>query len=143
MSLHSQRGAVIVETAISASLMLLLLLGIFDFSKALYAYHTIGAAAQMGARWAMVRGARCLDASCPATTATVKTFVQSVVPLLDPASVGVTTTWATTSLCAANPATAIGCKVSVTVTYPFTFAVPFVSASTLQLSSTSVMTISE
>jgi Flp pilus assembly protein TadG len=140
---HFQRGAVLVEAAITLPALLLMLLGVFEFSKALYAYHTVQVAAQMGARWASVRGSVCLDTTCPATIATVQTYVRSALPLLNGSNATVTTTWATTSLCGASPAKGPGCQVTVRVTYPFSFDLSFVSATALTLSSTSVAVISE
>lgn len=140
---YFQRGAALVEGAIALPALLLLLLGVFEFSKAVYAYHTVQVAAQMGARWASVRGSECLDTSCPATTSSVQTYVQSDLPLLNASNATVTATWATTSLCRANPAKAPGCQVTVRVTYPFNFDLTFVSATALTFSSTSVAVISE
>lgn len=52
----NEEGAALVETAIATSIVLMLLLGVFDFSLALYTYHYVSDAAREGSRWAMVRG---------------------------------------------------------------------------------------
>lgn len=140
---HAERGTSMAEFAIAALLLLMVVFGIIQFAKALFAYHTIGTAARLGSRWAMVRGSNCVAPSCPATAATVKTYVQGQLPLLDAATATVTTTWATSFGCYGNPANGPGCVVAVTVSYPFHFDLPLVSNAVLQMSSTSKMVISE
>jgi len=140
---HAQRGTSTAEFAIAATLMLMVVFGIIQFGKAIYAYHSVANAARLGSRWAMVRGSDCVAATCPATAATVKAYVQSQMPLLNSAAATVTTTWSTSSGCYGNPSNGPGCVVAVTVSYPFHFDVPLVSSAVLQISSTSQMVISE
>ncbi|HLI97434.1 MAG TPA: TadE/TadG family type IV pilus assembly protein [Candidatus Baltobacteraceae bacterium] len=132
--MHAQRGTAMVEFAISSLVLLMLLLGILELGRALYTYHTIADAARLGARWAIVRGSGCIDASCPATQSSVKSYVLAHVPLLDPSSVTVTANWPSGE--------AAGDPVSVTVKYNFNFAVPYIGNS-LTMQSTSQMVISE
>lgn len=146
MSLHAQRGSSTVEFAISALLMLMLLFGIMECSLLLYSYHTVSNAARQASRWAVVRGSDCLAASCPATADTVKAYVLTQVPLLDATQVAVTTTWSSSSNCTAPSASGPagpGCIVAVHVTYPFQLHLPLIPISTLTLSSTSQMVMSE
>jgi Flp pilus assembly protein TadG len=138
--MHAQRGTAMVEFAIASSLMLMMLLGIIEFGRALYTYHTIENAARLGARWAIVRGSGCLDSSCPATQDTIKTYVLTQIPLLDPGSTTVTASWG--SPCTSTGPGQSGCAVSVTVTYDFSFDVPMIGGSP-QISSTSTMTVAE
>jgi Flp pilus assembly protein TadG len=147
---HLQRGSSMVEFAISATALMLVMFGILEFGRVMYTYHTVSNAARLGARWAIVRGSSCsvLD-HCNATSSDIQTWVQSQVPLVDSGTLGVAATWSTST----DPST--DCSVSdptgnntqghlvcVTVTYPFNFAIPFVSQSALTLSSTSKMVIS-
>lgn len=143
----AQRGASLPETAIVMAVLLALLFGIIDFGRAIYTYAFVAQLAREGARWAIVRGNQCtvLD-HCNAQQADVQTYVQSL-------SEGVTTA----SQITANPVTwsncpsgssghAPGCTVSVTVTYPFKFLLPWMpggSLSTIHMSSTSQMVISQ
>lgn len=98
----------------------------------------------------MVRGSQSCSyptgkalATCPATSDEVSAYVKSVVPLDDSGALTVAASWpGGTSTCAAGVPTP-GCPVVVTVSYPFNFAIPFVSNQTLQLSSASQMTISQ
>lgn len=147
---HNQRGASMVEFAISASALLLIMFGILEFGRVMYTYHTVSNAARLASRYAIVRGANCtlLD-NCPdATSAQIQTWVQSQVPMVDSNSLSVTATWSTsndpsTDCSATDPAgnDTPGHLVCVTVSYPFNFAIPFVSNTPLTLSSTSKMVI--
>lgn len=159
---RGQRGSSMVEFAVASSLLLLLMFGIVEFGRALYMYHTVANAARIGARWAMVRGSYSCSAvnpvdNCDASPAAIQSYVQSVVPMTDSGSLSVATAWSTGVLhdatCPAAPDPAPGTLtagtndqehlVCVTVSHPFTFAVPFVSNATLQLSSTAQMIVSQ
>ena len=77
-----QRGSGTLEFAFALILILFpLMLGIIDFSRALYAYHWVAYAAREGTRWASVRGAACTSpmTSCNATAAQIQSYVQSIV----------------------------------------------------------------
>ena len=140
---HAERGTSMLEFSIAVLALLLFVFGIFEFGRALFAYHTVSNAARLGTRWAMVRGASCsapLD-HCNAAQADVLAYVQSqVVSVMDPSQITVDVSWPGTGACANSNAR--GCPVSVTVHYPFSFALPFVSSQALTLSSTSQMTVS-
>lgn len=81
-----QRGATAAEFAFVMPLLLITLGTIWDFGRAMYAYHFISNAARQGARWASVRGSSsfegCPTASspCPATAAQIQSYVQSLAP---------------------------------------------------------------
>jgi Flp pilus assembly protein TadG len=137
-----QRGSSMVETVIVMSVLLALMFGIIDFGRALYTYSFVAQEARQGARWLIVRGAHCTvldhcDASYSGSTNDLQTYVRSL-------SVGATnpnriTAWGSTStLCNAHT---MGCAVTVTVTYPFSFMLPFVPAATINMSSTSTMVV--
>jgi Flp pilus assembly protein TadG len=152
---HSQRGTSMAEFAVAASALLLFLFGIIEFARVLDMYHTVSNAARIGSRWAIVRGADCNTLSpsaaldhCPAAASDIQSYVQSVVPIVDSGSLQVTTQWSST----AGPSAACdgdntngnngkGHVVCVTVSYPFNFAIPFVSTTPLTLTSTSQMVI--
>lgn len=57
---HFERGQAVVEYALVAVVVFLLLLGLFDFGRAVWTYSSVSAAAREGARYAMVRGYECL-----------------------------------------------------------------------------------
>ena len=139
-----ERGSSLAEFAIVFTASMLLIMGIVDFGRAMYAYHLISDAARMGTRYAIVRGTSCTASGCPATSTTVQTYVRSLAPELNSASITVNTTWATTSSCNSSPATSAGCQVTVQVSYPFKFlATPLLPTFTMQIDSTSKMIISQ
>ena len=144
MSRHGQRGSSLPETAIVLGVMLMILFGIIDFSRAMYTYSFVADLAREGARWAIVRGSQCtaLD-HCNAQSSDVQTYVQNLSEGLTTAS-GTTATaqWPSLGACAPAPK-APGCLVTVTVTYNFHFIAPFVSKAILPMSSTSQMVISQ
>ncbi len=142
---HAQRGAGMVEFVVAAMALLLLFFGIIEVGRVVYTYHTVSDAARLGSRWAMVRGSSCIAASCPAATSDVQTYVRAQAPLIDTSNMTVSTTWPGNSTCTVTTGTknAAGCLVSVNVTYPFHFALPFISTTTVNLSSTSQMIISQ
>lgn len=150
MTRYRERGASMVEFAIAATALLLMMFGILEFGRVMYTYHTVSNAARLGSRWAIVRGSGCavLD-HCNATSADIQTWVQSQVPMVDSNTLSVSATWSTSTDpsvdCSASDPTGnngMGHLVCVTVSYPFNFAVPFVSQTPLTLTSTSKMVIS-
>lgn len=147
---HGQRGASMVEFAISATALLLVMFGILEFGRVMYTYHTVSNAARLASRYAIVRGANCtaLD-NCGATSDQIQTWVRSQVPMIDGNTLAVTATWSTSSDPSVDCTESTpggnntpGHLVCVTVSYPFTFALPFISTTALTLTSTSKMIIS-
>jgi len=138
---NAQRGAGMVEFAVVATVFLLLLFGIVDFGRAVFTYHAVANAAREGSRYAMVRGSSCAVSGCPATSASIQTYVRGRnSTLMVPSSITVTASWPGITGCTAGGNTA-GCEVAVTVTYPFHFAaLPFAD---IPMSSTSTMIISQ
>lgn len=156
-----QRGVSMVENAIVMGLLLLMLFGIVDFGRALYTYHLLDNAARLGARFASVRGARCVHTAtpdpwpCPIvppdSAGEIQQFVQSQSTLLGIGNVTVTPSW-TGQDANGNPYPGCnqdgtfeqpGCPVTVTVTYTFQFLAPIVSSASIGMSSTSQMVISQ
>jgi Flp pilus assembly protein TadG len=150
--LKCEEGGSLVEMALVSSVTLAMVIGIIQASLAVYTYHYISEAAREGARYAIVRGSYCTGlTNCNATAAQIQTYVQDLgyPGINSTANMSVSTTWysASTSLPTSWTACAGVCNnpgdaVQVTVTYNFPFAIPFVQKSTLALSSTSQMVIS-
>jgi|HubBroStandDraft_4_1064222.scaffolds.fasta_scaffold00099_3 Flp pilus assembly protein TadG len=143
----SQRGSSLPETAIVLAVLLALLFGIIDFGRAVYTYSFVAQLARQGARWAIVRGNQCsvLD-HCNAQQTDVQTYVRSLSE--GPTSSGNTTATTIWGTCPAGTSgnNAPGCTVTVTVTYPFKFLLPFMpggNLATLGMSSSSQMVISQ
>lgn len=135
--LKGECGASLVEYAVVFMLFMTMLLGIADFSRAVYAYHFVSNAAREATRYAIVRGCSTVSTNCPtpATSASIQTYVQNVPLGIEASKVTATTTWTPNH----NP----GSVVRVQVQYAFNFFFPFVSSATLNIKSTSQMVISQ
>jgi Flp pilus assembly protein TadG len=141
---HRERGASLPETAIVIGVLLALVFGIMDFGKAMYTYAFIAQIAREGARWAIVRGSQCtLLNDCNATNTEIAAYVESLSEGLTQAS-SMTVT-ATPGTCPPGSAgNAPGCQISVNVTYPYKLTlIPFLASTTIYMSSTSQMVISQ
>ena len=134
---NSERGSAQIEFAVAAIALLLLVFGIVDMGRALFAYNFVSQTARNATRWVMLRGTGCpsqLGSYCPAgaTNDDVTTYVKSIAPGIDTTTPGVLTV---TSACGTGsgltntlpctpsngtPAT----YVQVTVTYQFSFITP-------------------
>ncbi|MGH9414062.1 MAG: TadE/TadG family type IV pilus assembly protein [Terriglobales bacterium] len=133
---RTSRGSALAEFALVLPPLLMLLLGIVQLGRAVYAYHFVAVAARKATRYAIVRGASCssFSSACPATAADIESFVRNLnPPAMTPADLSVTTVW--------NPSNAPGSTVTITVQYPFSLDIPFVPSATLPLQSTSQMVI--
>ena len=150
-------GSETIEFAVSAVVLLTIIFGILDMSRALYADHFVSNAAREATRYAMVRGASwknttCTTSatfSCTATATDVTSYVKTITPLGFTANnLAVTTTWPGTTPSGAdcsssNVNNSPDCVVTVKVVYNFNFVLPFLPKGALQLASTSSMAISQ
>ena len=161
----AERGVSSLETAFALLFVVLpLIFGIMDFSRAAYAYHFAAYAAREASRWASVRGADCLApmTNCNITTsAPVQTFVQGFAPAgmyvsgcggTSAGSLCTNASWSGKEAdgltdCTSGgtlPTNSPGCVVQVQVIYYYGFSLPFLSQlPAIQMSSTSQMTISQ
>jgi Flp pilus assembly protein TadG len=140
-----EAGSNLIEYALIFMVLMSLLLGIVDFSRALYTYHFLSNAAREATRWAAVNGATCAsDNSCAASAsvADIQNFVANITPPgVDPSKLDTDPSWPGTGATCPGGGNNPGCPVKVQVSYPFTFVVPFISTAPLTLSSSSEMTI--
>src|SRR5260370_21873630 len=97
------RGSAMIEFGIAASVILFVLLAIMEFGRALYVYNLVANSARAGARYAIVRGSMCSFADCPATNASVQTYVRSISPNIDTSSLTVTASSAAAVACQSAP----------------------------------------
>jgi Flp pilus assembly protein TadG len=162
----NERGASSFETALVLPLIILpLLFGAIEFSRAMYAYHFVGYAAREGSRWASVRGATCVSpmTNCGAALAgsgSVQTFIQGIIPAgmydngcsgtssgslcVVVSNTGLMADGITNCVTGSNPQDYPGCVVQVNVTYYYGFSLPYLSQLTaVKMSSTSQMTITQ
>jgi Flp pilus assembly protein TadG len=164
----NERGASLLEMAFALPLIILpLLFGAMDFSRAMYAYHFVSYAAREGSRWASVRGALCVApmTNCSAAlggSGLVQTYINGFIPAgmyvtgcngsnagslcatVTNTPVGLEADGVTSCNSGSNPADYPGCVVQVQVTYYYAFTMPFLSQiAPIRMTSTSAMTISQ
>jgi Flp pilus assembly protein TadG len=151
--LQGERGSSLVEYALVFLLLMTMILGMVDFSHAIYAYHFISNQARDATRYASVRGFTCGgDSSCtaansasgtagPTSLTDIQDFVKNVPNGIDPSKLTTTVDW---PIQAASPAACTnialnypGCTVRVEVSYVFNFSSTFVSKTALTLTTTS------
>lgn len=144
-----------VEMAMSIVLLVTFMFGIMEISLAVYTYHFLSEAAREGTRFAIVRGSSLGSActapgppTCIARSADIQTYVKTLnFPAINPSNMTVTPVWSaypagvtcTPSSTCNNP----GNLITITVKYNFPLSIPFVPASTIAMSSTSAMVISQ
>jgi Flp pilus assembly protein TadG len=150
---RGEEGSAVLETALSAIILLTFLFGIMETGLALYSYHFISEAAREGTRYAIVRGSSCVTgvsfpSACPAAVSDIQSYVKTLgFPGINPSNMTVAVAYAgypagATCTPLAN-CTNPGNMVTVTVQYNFPLNVPFISAHTYAMSSTAAMVISQ
>jgi Flp pilus assembly protein TadG len=151
--MSGEEGATIAEFALASTILIAIVFGIYETSCALYSYTYISDAAREGTRYAIVRGSACTGfsecSSTPvgATSAQVEAYVKSLgYPGIASNNLTVTTTWPTTgSACTPifSPCNNPGNLVKLVVSYKFPLSIPFVPSTSISMSSTSEMVISQ
>jgi Flp pilus assembly protein TadG len=149
-----QSGSELVEFAMTALVMIALLVVVIEFALAMYSYHFLSSAAQQGTRFAMVRGdtwgQSCSTSAppnftmvygCTASTTDIQNYVQSLAtPGINFSGVTVSSVWPGATPDGSSTGCSIaesqGCLVKVTVSYSFKF-MPFENLPALSLSATS------
>jgi Flp pilus assembly protein TadG len=148
------QGSSIVEFALTIVVVMSLLLGVMQICLAFYTYEVMNEYARAGARFAMVHGSNCFLADhttpCKAGTngiPTVQTVVQGYnYPGINPANLTVTpsNTFAPgQAKCLTTGCLGTGDQVTVTVSYTYKLAVPFIPSKSWTMSSSSTMIISQ
>jgi Flp pilus assembly protein TadG len=135
---RGERGSGLVETALCFPILAALLFGLMMASMLLFSYHLISEAAREGTRYAIVRGSACKSwtTACPASDTDIQTYIRGLgYPSINPSAITVNTTWPNGN--------SRGNTVQVQVNYPFTLSIPFVQSRTINMTSTSVMVISQ
>ena len=144
-------GAVVVEFAATATLLMMTFFGIFQTCLALYAYSFVSDAARLATRYAVVRGSSCTGmADCGITAAQIQTYVQGLAyPGINASGLAATTSWLsasstqpTTWTVCANQCNARGNAVKIKVTYAIPIFLPYWKKGTISASGTSQMVIS-
>jgi Flp pilus assembly protein TadG len=141
-----ERGTALVEFALLSTFVLMTIFGILEAARALYTYHLVSYDARLGSRYAIVRGSTCnvmLPSCTPATEDDIQAYVRSLSPAVDPNALTVTAAWQETPVCTVGAPQGTGCVVTVTVSYRFQPVVPLLSLTTIPITSSSVMVISQ
>jgi Flp pilus assembly protein TadG len=153
-------GATVVEFALSAAIVFMMLFGIMEMCLAFYTYNFVSEAARETARYAIVRGSTsCTNTpnltNCNATAAEINSYINDFAyPALSSSNLTVATSWltATTSgspatttwtACSTGVCNAPKNMVKVVMTYDFPVGIPYVPKSTLAITSTSEMVIQQ
>jgi len=152
--LGNDEGSEIVEFAMAMSVWIAAVFLIMYVSFALYAAHFVANAAEDGARYASVRGSSWGNVSCSsstldcvATSSDISNYIKGGVPPgISASSLAVSTAWSgktsSGAICdAVDGSNSPNCIVSVTVSYNFSFPLPFISNSNRLFSSSAKMTI--
>ncbi|MFZ1085194.1 MAG: TadE/TadG family type IV pilus assembly protein [Terracidiphilus sp.] len=154
--IFDEDGAEIMAFALSATVLFMLIFVIIELCLMCYAYNSVALAAQQGTRYAMVRGSDWTSAcattasfGCEATATNVQNYILNQPhPGINLTAAEISVTWpgtpvsGTNAACTAN-AYAQGCEVKVTVSYPFTWNIPFIKPGSKTLNSTSIETIQD
>jgi len=141
-----QRGSALVEQAIILPVMLALMFGAIDMSRALYTYHYVSYIARDATRWASVRSNTSINGS---SVGQVQGYVSNVSGMgLNSAAITSTTNYIApvngTPLCpGGNANNKPGCIVQVTVNYDFRFIAPLIPGGGFTMSSESQMVITQ
>ena len=143
--ISSENGASLVETALSFMVVVLVFFGVMEICLALYTYNFVSEAAHEATRYGVIHGS---SSSVPKTNQSdFQAYVTGLgFPGINAANTTVTPSWPTTgSTCTPSsiPCNNPGNTVKVVVQYQFPLSIPFMSNSTLVLSSTSQMVISQ
>jgi Flp pilus assembly protein TadG len=154
-----ETGSALVEFALSAGLILCLFFAVIEFGYALYSYQFVTEVTRELTRYAIVRGSSCgfgMPGCGFADSTALQTYAQSTYnyPGFDLSQLTVTATWyAPSTISEQNPtwnacASSVNCNgpghmIQVTVQYPFLLSIPFWKATTLNVTSTSTMVISQ
>ena len=109
---YTEPGQTLVEFCICATLLLMLVFGIVDLGRGVYAYNTIAGAAREGVRYAIVHGANSGAPVGPtANDATLTSVVQGFATGLQTTNLSVFSSWPN--------GIATGAVVNVTIAYTF------------------------
>ena len=149
----SERGSALLEFGLVAIVLFMLIFGIIDFGRALFAYHFVANAAREGTRYESVRGAACTLPmnDCNDGGSAVRAYLQNEATGsgLNRSQLTVNTTWPlpppySPAVCATKYGfNSPGCTVQVAVSYNFQFVFPLLPASPLNMSSTSEAVITQ
>ena len=124
-----EKGSTLVEFSLAVVAILIVLFGIIDIGRALYAYNWLSDAARRGTRYAMVRGSKCsgLGSACPASASDIQAYVNSLATGIDTSQLTVTSQCFASGNVASNPPCAAPGWVQVNLQYQFHLVSPLLA----------------
>ena len=133
--LQSRRGNSLLEFTLICIPLIFVLISIVEISRYMWTYHTLAFSVKRGARFAIVHGKNCADASasCPTTIGALAQVVRNAATGLDPAQLNVilqsggntqncnplTDCLGNTAAWPPAPDNNVGLPVTISGTYPF------------------------
>ena len=125
---NNEFGAELVEFAFVLPLLLMLIFGIFWFSRAYNVYETITRAAREGARVGAVPSCATCGNAFP-TSATIQTAVNNIMTAenVNPAGAGVSVNIQQHQALGLDPLNPAAQWTVITIGYPYKFTLPFIS----------------
>jgi Flp pilus assembly protein TadG len=154
----SERGAVAIEFALSVIILFTMVFGCIGVALAFYTYEVINQYARDASRYAIVHGNGCIAAingsSCaigpataPTANAALKTYLNNqIFPGINGNNLTITTNYTFgpgRTACTATACNGAGDQVTVDVSYPYLYNIPFVPSNTITMHGTSTMVISQ
>jgi Flp pilus assembly protein TadG len=151
----SEQGAATVEFTISVIVLFTLVFGSIVVAMAFYTYEVINEYARDASRYAIVHGIGCsspINGNCSigtgaAANLALKTYLNNeIFPGINGNNLHVVTTYAHApglTTCFANNCNGAGDQVTVTVSYPYLYAVPFIPSQSFTMYASSTMVISQ
>ena len=127
-------GQAAAEFAVVATVFFTVFFGIMQMALAVYSYNAISSAAREAARYAMVHGPTSVT---PATTAQIQQVAINSAPGLSLKTTDITVSFP------ADPIAPAQKDAQVKISYDYSLKVPFMSAVTLKLTSTSQVLVSQ
>lgn len=153
-----EKGGALVEFALTISILMTLMIGCMEACLAFYSYHAVNEYARMAARYAEVHGSTCKladhttscymgDNNANGTNTALTTYLTNAGLLgVSTSNLTVKPTYtyrADRTSCVNTNCNGAGDQVTVTVIYTFPYSIPFLPARTLNMASSSTMTISQ
>jgi len=130
----ASRGQALAEFALASVTFFLLVLGIMQMSILVYSYNTVCSAAREAVRFAIVHSP---TGPNPATTAQIQQVAIDHAPALNLTSGEITVSWP------ADAALPSSHDAQVSIAHSYTLQIPFVLTTSLVLSNTSQMLVSQ
>ena len=129
-SRRSQRGAAIPELAVALPVFFMLFLGVVDFARAMWTYHTLDHTAREVARYASVHSQ---DSGAPVTLADLRRYAENRAVGLNPARLQVDANY--------TPSNTTGATVQIDLEYEFEPVISLLPDSVKKLTGNSQMRV--